>query len=550
MPGLEEFPQKNRLAFITAMVIMLLIAFVQCYKTTHDLRWAADPDFDRDIAFAQGTLDGHFGEDPNYAGEYLWYNPLLFTVETIIVKITGLPIHDVVTRAGTYLNLLGPIAFVCMLVFLFDFRIAVASLLSYLFLATGNIYGWGAATYSPWLYPVSFMQFIFYLNIILCYQALSKQTFFWFCFLGVGIGVSFLGHTAPTVLIILILIYVQGGYMITSAKKKNYLLTGKYFIRGIAAFTFFVIAAYPLLYYVLVKYHLRIINRATFEYAEGIFVWNNFLGMVKANISISFLVAAAGFVWFYRNFHQRLIRKIIFAWLSIAVLMYIYSTLVAGLHSKFNFNLPGTVPSFHYFFYLKALQSVFFGFGFIALLKPVVMRANNFIKNRTPRTNTKDYINHFYIVAILLCIFFYFPFYKNREDFVSLRQQAIVKQNDKNKMEVYHYIMQNIPSDKVILCEKDPSLFPVMATARKMVSIAFTFSNPYLDFNKRENDRNNMLLFLATGQPEQSKSLFAAYNVNFVLLSTDELKNYKAIPATLGEVVFKNDGYSIFAISR
>ena len=129
MPGLEEFPQKNRLAFITAMIIMLLIAFVQCYKTTYDLHWAADPDFDRDIAFVQGTLNGHFGMDPNYAGEYLWYNPLLFSIETLIVKVSGLPVYEVVTRAGAYLNLLGPIAFICMLVFLFDFRIAAVSLL-------------------------------------------------------------------------------------------------------------------------------------------------------------------------------------------------------------------------------------------------------------------------------------------------------------------------------------------------------------------------------------------------------------------------------------
>jgi len=77
MPGLEDSSRKNRAAFITAMSIMLLIAFVQCYKTTHDLHWAADPDFDRDIGFVQGTLDGHFGKIPttqeNICGTILYY---------------------------------------------------------------------------------------------------------------------------------------------------------------------------------------------------------------------------------------------------------------------------------------------------------------------------------------------------------------------------------------------------------------------------------------------------------------------------------------------
>jgi len=230
--------------------------------------------------------------------------------------------------------------------------------------------------------------------------------------------------------------------------------------------------------------------------------------------------------------------------------MYLYSTLVAGLDSKFKIHLPGTVPSFHYFFYLKALQSVFFGFGFLALVKPIVLRANNFIKNRTRRTGGGNYFNYFFIIAVLLCIFFYFPFYKDRDDFVSLREQAIKKQNDRDKIEVYHYIMENISPDKVILCEKDPSLFPVMATARKMVSIAFTFSNPYLDFEKREDDRNNMLLFLATGKPLEAKPLFAAYQVNFVLLSNNELQIFKTIAPPLGETVFKNSGYSIFAVNK
>jgi len=91
------------------------------------------------MSYVQGALDGKFGKDPNYAGAYLWYNPMLSSIETLIVKITGLPVNIVLARAGVYLNLLGPLAFVLMLTVLFDLRMALACLLSYLFLASGNI---------------------------------------------------------------------------------------------------------------------------------------------------------------------------------------------------------------------------------------------------------------------------------------------------------------------------------------------------------------------------------------------------------------------------
>ena len=193
MQGLKALQQKSKAGFTFAFVALLLMAFIQCYKTTHDLKWAAEPDFDRDISYIQGALDGKLGKDPSYSGAYLWYNPLLFSIETAIVKISGLPIHIVVTRAGAYLNLLSPIAFIIMLVVLFNYRVALAGLLSYLFLASGNIPGWGAATYSPWLYPVCFAQFLFYLSIILCYKAFSKQSYFWFFMTGLTYLFAYLG---------------------------------------------------------------------------------------------------------------------------------------------------------------------------------------------------------------------------------------------------------------------------------------------------------------------------------------------------------------------
>lgn len=545
-------PQKktNKIFFVAAFIIMLSIAFFQCYKSTRDLNWAPDPDFDRDIAFVRGSLEGHYGKDPNYAGEYIWYNPLLFSIEGVIIKVTSLPPHLVAVRAGAYLNLLGPIAFFMMAFSLFGIETALAAALSFLFLSSGNILSWGAATYSPRLYPVCFTQFLFYINIFLCYKAFSRQKYFWFMLLGASIGISFLGHAAPAIIIILILITIQGQQMFSSFKEKNYALLKKYMLQGIWAFIFFIVAAMPLVYYIVGKYHLHMITRAAFEYTEGIYYLSNFKGMIRENLSVSFIVAMVGLIWFYKNFHQQLLRKIVFSWLFISVIMYIYATLVALLDTRYHIHLPGTVPSFHYFFYLKAIQSVFFGFGFVFLFNSVIGWIENLMAGKNKAQRSAYPANIFFVVIVMICAFAYFPVYKNRDDFTTFRKESKEKENKKDDIEVYDYIIKNIPSEKVILCEKDPSIFPVMATARKMVSIAYTFSNPYVDFDKREEDRNNMLLFLKTGEPVSAKPLFSKYSVDYTLISKKELSEYKMFPPILDKAIFSNNSYTLFSINK
>ena len=193
--------------YILAFCLMLIAAFIQCYKTVHNLHWASEPDFDRDIAYIRSLLDGNYGKDPNMAGQYMWYNPMLFLFETVAVKLTGLPINIVVARAGAFINLLSPVAFFFMVVKLFDFRVALASVLCFFFLICGNLPCWGAATYSPWLVSDTFSQFLFYITFFFCYKAFSGQKMYWFIILGASLGLTFLGHSAPVFIIILIIKY-------------------------------------------------------------------------------------------------------------------------------------------------------------------------------------------------------------------------------------------------------------------------------------------------------------------------------------------------------
>jgi len=537
---------KDNTKYLAACLVMLIVAFIQCYRTVHDLHWASEPDFDRDIAYIRGMLTGHYGQDPNMAGQYMWYNPLLFVCETVIVKITGLPINIVVARAGAFLNIINPIVFFIVVVKLFDYKVALASLLCFLFLVSGNLPCWGAATYSPWLISDTFVQFIFYINIYLVYKAFSTQKMLWFMILGAGVGISFLGHSAPTLIIIFMLVLMQGQKVIIAIKEKKYAMITTYFLQGLVTVIPFVIFAFPFLYYVYGKYQLHFINRIILQCAPGVFARKETFNLLKLNVTFSMIVSIIGLVWFYRKFENPLIRKIVWCWLFITLVMYIYESAVPTADKILHINLPDTIPAFHYFFYFKALQSIFFAFGFLYLFEVLVNRIQRFTKKTfAPRLQ-----ENLLLLSILLCMLIYFPIYSNRYDFSVLRQQSIEKGNEKDKIDVYNFITKNVPADHVLLCEHDLSLFPVMPTAIKMVSVETYFSNPYVSYDQRESDRNAMLSYLTTAQPDSAQKLFSEYKVNDVLLTNADFVKYKQPAFASSTVIFKNGGYTILSFAE
>ncbi|PWT71188.1 MAG: hypothetical protein C5B59_18615 [Bacteroidetes bacterium] len=537
---------KNRIYFLLAIFAMLLIAFLVNLSVTRDLRWPFDGDLYRDMSFAQNILHGNYGQDATYAGEYLWYNPLLTSIEALIVKISAIPLNIVIARGGTYLNILGPILFVVMMVLLSDYKVATASLLSFLFLASGNLEGETAATYSPWSFPSGFSQLFMYLNIILIYKAFSRQTYTWFILLGVSMGLSFLSHAAPAILAALITFYIQVIKIYSVVRKKEYAAFRRSVYQGIAVVVPFFVVASPLLFFIVGKYHMHLMNKDLAESHEGLFIWYNSFELLKENISLSLLIALIGFIWFYKNFHHELSRKIILSWFFITAGLYVYTMALPKIHEKLHLNLPDTVSAFHYFYYLKALQSVFFGFGFTFLIRVVI----KFIGSKIKWANQEKANNWIFVAAVFGYLIIYFPIYISRYDLIYPPRISRGIENDSERIEVYNYILKFVPENKVILCEDESAIFPVMASSRKMVVTSVIFSNPYVDFNKRYRDKNNMFQYLKTGEPDNARRLLSEYQVSYALLLNEELRNYKLPQGVLGEVLFKTDKYSLYSVKQ
>ena len=534
--------QQHKYWYFAGCLILLALAFIQCYRVSHDLFWPCDGDQFRDMSFVQQMIDGRFGGDPSYKGEYMWYNPLLAWIEYGLVQLTGIPLAQLMIRAGTYLNILAPVFFFLMMIRLSDYKTALAALLSYLFLSTGDIWGAHTATYSPWLIPASFASFFFYGNILLLYQAFRTERSGWFLLLGASLGVTFLAHTAPALIITLLLCVLSLEKIrmaIPAARKK---VCWKFFRFGLLTLLPFAIVSLPFTYYIVGKYHLHIRHPYLSEWREGIFIWSNWKEMIRANLSVSLVIALIGFTWFYRNFNRWLERKIILYWLLTAALMYLYTTMLPKLHEHISARLPDTVSSFHYFFSLKAIQSVFFGFGLVFIFSWCFA----LIRFRWPQRMPRRYFAAIFTMFIIGCTLIYYGRYCQRYDFTNGRTRSLLIQQNTGDIAMYEFLRKHIPENSVVLCADTSAIFPVMASGRKMVVTSIIFSNAYLTFDARYQDRDCMLDALKAGDSSETRRLFAKYDVQYLLLHPDSVKAYQH--RLIGERVFTNKQYTCFAL--
>jgi hypothetical protein len=340
---------------------------------------------------------------------------------------------------------------------------------------------------------------------------------------------------------ILILAILQSRNILSAIRKKEFPQIKRYILQSVLTLVLFIVFSMPLLYFVVGKYHLHFLNRLPSELVEELFIFRNMPQLLKMNLTVGVAVALVGVVWVIYNVRQPVIRPMILSWPLITIFLFVYSTAVSSLDRNYDIHLPATVPSFHYFFYLKSAQSVFFGLGFTFLIQLAIRKWSAL---RTPALQ-----GYIYLILIFVFAAAYFPVYRNRRDFTWFREKNLEQNKYTDRISAYNYIVKNIPQNDVILCEEDTELFPLMPTARKMVCIGIPYSNPYVDFWQRQSARDTMLASLKTGQPAGAKQLFDKFEVNYILLSNATF-GPPATPGLQTRLEFKTDSFSLYRIIK
>lgn len=506
-------------------ILCLSLLFVGL-NTTMDLEWPYDLDHFRDIAQTQTILDGGYGSDPYYLNEYAWYNPGCHFIIGGVSLLLNIGVPEAVARMGVILNLLPLIAFYIMLRIMFDWQTALISTAAYLFMHNNSYPVWVSSLYSPWFFPGVFSQIFFYIAITLFYRLIKENREAKnYTIVGILLGAAFLFHTAPALI---------GGGVITlsllweiGVKLKNRDLTIYESKSLLKKFLYLVIPALIIsmifIYFIIWHYRLKIVNpmpccwqwdQLTIEKLPSL--------LAKEFLHIFSLIAVFGLVHLVTRKKDFAVKNILISWLAVCLGCLGYSLLKSNI--KALTLLPSIVPAFHFFFYLKALSYVLFGYGVISIAqiswKALKNNGGLIKKLKLPSLNNRfqakaKYVVYMLIIALLSAYIFYV--YPQDKNLVKSRNISLSRMSKTHLVNAYYWIRQHTGGNDVFLCSNHFSMRVVAPAARKVVATHVFFSNPYVDFRERNRDRNRMIENLKTGSILSFVRLCKKYKIGYVI---------------------------------
>lgn len=419
---------------------LVVSALTVALHATRGLTTGGDPDHFRDIAQARTVLDGHPLADPYYRGEWAWYNPLLAWTLAVGSWLFGMSIGAFHAEAGPWLNLLGPIGFYALAVRLAGRQAALAGLALYLFFATGNEHSWASATYSPWLFAGNFAQGLFYLAALALVETDRNPTTGRALASGALVGATFLAHTAPA------LILAALACVMFPTRWRTLLIVGA---------TAFCVAS-PFLLPLAFRYRFRVVHPEPIAYVYEPLSRDHLLGTLR-QYGLLIGAALAG-VWIVRS-------RFASAWLLIAVAFFAYAVAPT----------PPLVPSFHFWLYTTAALALLAG-STLAWLCPRPIA---------------------FIVVTLCLVAWNWPAYLTRRDLITVRAFSLLQKPE--YLAASLRLRELTTPDDIVLGTYGAVYLIIGPAGRKTLAPDTKFSNPYVEFESREADRDRMLKGILAG---------------------------------------------------
>jgi hypothetical protein len=507
---------RERVGLDLAFLALIAIVVINGIKTTAGVAWPYDLDQFRDIGMAQAILDHRYGTDHLYLGETIWYNPLVSGIVAAISSVTGIASPVVVTQAGAYLNLFAPIAFYLLVTFLFNRWVALAAAAAFLFAPIGDAPSWAAATYSPWTFSPNIAQGFFYLTLIAFGKAIESRQRRWYLIVGILLGVTFLGHTAPAVILgIIILVGLTMNSPTQSELRVPSILFGKV-LPLLLILTVAFIVSLPFTFSILFHYHLRILNPVPGNWIYAPLAIDNLPSFLRGYLSLFSAIAAVGLVLIGKG-NTRSVKITLLAWLVICCVALAVNEAQQITSPKLHLMF---VPAHHFLFYLRAIENILFGVGLVWGCQFLARWLASIFGKRSERFDGFQHRAEVGLVTLAVLVFLVvvYPKYRTRFDFTNARSQAVSFAERKAYVDAYRWILSNTkPVDVFLSLKGDLDLSIVGPADRKVVvTCQPEFSNPYVDWNSRSNTASQIVDKL-TSAPPDARAALAANGVNYII---------------------------------
>jgi hypothetical protein len=493
---------------------MLALAVAAAVLSTAGLTVPPDPDLFRDAAQARAISDGAWSADQFFAGERVWYNPLVPGLVALIHKVTGAPVLLAYARSGVVLNLLGPVAFFVLVAALLNTGVAAAALFALLFLPPAGLPGFAAATYSPWLFAGVFSQALFYLGVLGLDRVRDSRELTPWLLCGVILGLTFLGHAAPALML---------GTMVVVMAERLIVVDGRpgaartALGAALCLATAFVISM-PLTSSVLFHYKLTVLNAAPAAYEYGatdVANWRELLGRFAGGTSIA---ALAGLALLLADPDARARTKVIWIWMLVnAAVLALHYALPLWTRLGGSDALP--LPAFHFFLYVEALRALFFGYAVWRAAEWIAVRAVRF----SPRSFPLRFDRVVLAVALVAGTVVMWPALRTRRDFAEMPAHAASFTNADWTL-ARDWIETKSAPGTVFAAPDALGLYVIGPAGGRVVSVATAWANPYVPVQHRAEDQKLLMEALARGDEPAFCTLAHRYQVRYVVLpaQTDE----------------------------
>lgn len=495
----------ERATYWVTAALLIGTALVLSWPATRGLSWPIEIDLYRDMGAAQALLDGDWAGDPAYLGERRWYPPLVPMLCAAASAMFDLPLRAVFTHGGLWLNLLGPVAFFLLARAWFGPRAACFALLGFLFLRGSAVPSTQVASYSPWLWPFNFTQGLTYLTLGALAQAERQRSVLVELASGVLLGLTFLSHPAPA-LVIAVAWLAHLGWRLFDERQIRPVI-----VSLLSVATPALLLALYLLWPIASEYGFRTLNPSP---ARHIAVGNGqFAKLLLGSINgVGLLVCLAALCFPRRLPVPSPARRLALTATGSAALLLIYAIGAQSLYAR-GIALPALVPAFHFNLVLSALLTTWFGVGVDKVLELLAPRMRAFSPGR---------LAAFSIAIILTVAAARAPSYRARHELQHQRGESQRLAARRDLTALYQFAL-GVPADSVFATDVELSTFSVAGAGRKAMCVNDNHSNPYVDWDERRKAQDELMAAIERGDSATARRFSDAYGLRFIVLLSSSL---------------------------
>ena len=302
----------------------------------------------------------------------------------------------------------------------------------------------------------------------------------------------------------------------------------------------------PLVAIIVGHYGLRVENAAPGAYSEPLLT-RELPTLIRLHLTVPMAIAVLGFFVAITKRARLTSIRLLLAWGAVAAAFLAYAFLRVAA-KLVDVTLPSIVPSFHFFFYLKAVAAVLFGLAMTAIGRLAVPTLVRRIGGH--RWDRRTVLAVSKAIPVALCVLLLIPerhAFENRPDFSAGRQAALVH-SQSDWMRVFEWLLaQHRPTDVVLAADWD-SFVVAAPSGSKVVLASAGFSNPYIDLEPRRLARDGMFEALDRDDSAAFRAIANRYRVTHVLTRSPRSERYDARPPRDLRIAFEAGPFRVFLV--